>query len=289
MLQQTRAAAVIPYYERFLARFPTVHALALAPGSDVLALWAGLGYYSRARNLHRAAQLIHAQGAFPSTYESIRALPGAGEYTAAAVSSIAFGLPHAVLDGNVIRVLSRITEETGAIESAQAKARLRDAAASLLPRAHAGEFNQALMELGATICLPKAPQCLLCPAASHCLARRSGRQAEFPIRAARKSFREIAEELFVVTRKNEILLWQRPAASRRLAGFWELPGPVQLPNAIRKNCLGFFRHTIVQTHYLCEVWTAKPARKTPGLEWIAMEEISRLPLSTTAKKALALQ
>ncbi|MGH9593361.1 MAG: A/G-specific adenine glycosylase, partial [Bryobacteraceae bacterium] len=185
--------------------------------------------------------------------------------------------------------LSRVTEERGAIESQETKARLRQAAASLLSRAHPGEFNQALMELGATICLPKAPQCLLCPIAPHCLARRGGSQTELPIRAARKPFTEAAGELFVVTRKNKILLWQRPAQSRRLAGFWELPGPVQLPNAIRGDRLGSFRHTIVQTHYLYEVWAAEASRKTPGLEWIALEEISRFPLSTTAKKALALK
>jgi len=288
MLQQTRAAAVIPYYERFLERFPTVEALAAAEEPEVLALWAGLGYYSRARNVHRAARSIHAHGAFPSTYESIRALPGVGEYTAAAVASIAFGLPQAVLDGNVVRVLSRITEEPGAIESQQTKARLRGVAARLLPRAHPGEFNQALMELGATVCLPKAPQCLLCPVAAHCAAHRSGREEQFPIRAARKSFEDVVEDFFIVMRENRILLWQRPADSRRLAGFWELPGPAELPGAARKSRLGFFRHTIVQTRYLCVAWIADVPERAPGMEWIALDQIARLPLSTTARKALAM-
>lgn len=288
MLQQTRAVAVIPYYERFLDRFPTVDALAKAPEQDVLAMWAGLGYYSRARNLQKAAIAIHSRGAFPRRYEDLLALPGIGAYTAAAVASIAFGQPHPVLDGNVIRVLTRITAEPGTIESAKTKAKLQEVAEALLPRSEPGEFNQAVMELGATVCLPKDPQCLVCPVAEYCEARKIGRQSEFPIRAARKAFHEISRQILVIQRKSEILLWQRGTTSRRLAGFWELPEPEQIPNAVLRKRLGSFRHTIVQTHFVCEVWTADAPKATPELEWIAIGKLASLPLSTTARKALRL-
>src|SRR6202171_4578917 len=185
MLQQTRVSAVIPFYEKFTNRFQTVDALAVASEQDLLATWAGLGYYSRARNLQRAARIIMAMGlegfALPRDYESIRALPGIGDYTAAAIASIAFDLPHAVLDGNVIRVLSRVTAESGDIASAPTRGRLAQVATALLHRKHPGDFNQAIMELGATVCLPRDPQCPACPIAVFCEARRTGRQLEFPV------------------------------------------------------------------------------------------------------------
>src|SRR5579872_3965323 len=159
MLQQTRAQAVIPYYEKFLARFPDAASLAAADEAEVLALWSGLGYYSRARNLQRAARRISAAGVFPRDYDSIRALDGVGDYTAAAVASIAFGLPHAVLDGNVMRVLARLDNDAADISAASTRARLRARAQELLDGRRPGIFNQALMELGATICVPKTPQC----------------------------------------------------------------------------------------------------------------------------------
>src|SRR6202049_1584982 len=157
MLQQTRVAAVIPYYEQFLARFPDVAALASAPEQELLAAWAGLGYYSRARNLQRAAKKILELGTFPGDYLSLRDLAGVGEYTAAAIASMAFGLPHAALDGNVIRVLSRLTAEQGNIGSGAVRKRLREAADALLDPKRPGEFNQALMELGAMVCLANKP------------------------------------------------------------------------------------------------------------------------------------
>ena len=157
MLQQTRVAAVLPYYERFLNRFPTVEQLACAPEQDVLAHWAGLGYYSRARNLHRAAKEIAAAGMFPTGYAEIRALPGIGDYTAAAVASIAFQAPRAAVDGNVLRVLSRATAEPGDIGALPTRRKLEAVATLWLDRKRPGDFNQAMMELGATVCLPQAP------------------------------------------------------------------------------------------------------------------------------------
>ncbi len=168
MLQQTRVAAVIPYYERFLERFPTAASLAMAPESDLLTMWAGLGYYSRARNLQKAAQQITASGTFPKNYDSILDLPGVGTYTAAAIASISFGLPHAVVDGNVKRVLARWTND--------AHLDAQPLADRLLDPQNPARWNQALMELGATICVPRTPHCSECPVKTNCAAYRAGTQ-----------------------------------------------------------------------------------------------------------------
>ena len=181
MLQQTRAQAAIPYYHRFLERFPTVEVLAAAEEDQVLAQWAGLGYYSRARNLRLAAQRVVEGGGFPRTYEGIRELPGIGDYTAAAVGSIAFDLPHAVLDGNVLRVVARVTNDAADISSVRTRNRFRAIAQEWLDTREPGHFNQALMELGATVCLPRNPLCLVCPLALECAARQEGTVAQLPV------------------------------------------------------------------------------------------------------------
>jgi A/G-specific adenine glycosylase len=182
MLQQTRVAAVIPYYERFLARFPDVRALAEAPQEEVLRLWSGLGYYSRARNLQKAAQQVVAlhSGEFPQDEESILALPGIGSYTGAAILSIAFGAKHAVLDGNVARVLARLDTIRGDLRESHRWQSLQRTAGDLLDPQSPGAWNQAMMELGAMVCTPRAPQCGVCPAAKFCRARQSGDPESFP-------------------------------------------------------------------------------------------------------------
>jgi A/G-specific adenine glycosylase len=182
MLQQTRVAAVIPYYERFLARLPDVRALAEAPQEEVLRHWSGLGYYSRARNLQKAAQQIVAlhDGEFPQDEESILALPGIGSYTGAAILSIAFGAKHAVLDGNVARVLARLGAIRGDLRESHRWQSLQKTAGDLLDRKSPGAWNQAMMELGAMVCTPRAPQCLVCPAAKFCRARQLGDPESFP-------------------------------------------------------------------------------------------------------------
>jgi A/G-specific adenine glycosylase len=182
MLQQTRVAAVIPYYQRFLARFPDVRALAEAPQEEVLRLWSGLGYYSRARNLQKAAQQIVAlhSGEFPQDEESILALPGIGSYTAAAILSIAFGAKHAVLDGNVARVLARLGTIRGDLREARRWQSLQSTAGDLLDPQSPGAWNQAMMELGAMVCTPRAPQCRMCPAAKFCRALQGGDPESFP-------------------------------------------------------------------------------------------------------------
>lgn len=193
MLQQTRVAAAIPYYERFLEHFPDVRSLAEAPQEEVLRLWSGLGYYSRARNLQSAAQQIiekHA-GEFPSKHTDALALPGIGEYTSAAILSIAFAGKHAVLDGNVARVLARIGAIRGDLKESGRWQSLQKTADDLLDQNSPGDWNQAMMELGATLCTPKSPQCLLCPVSQFCEARKIGIQEELPEKRKKRSIVEI--------------------------------------------------------------------------------------------------
>jgi A/G-specific adenine glycosylase len=193
MLQQTRVAAVIPYYERFLERFPDVHALATAPQEEVLRLWSGLGYYSRARNLHRAAQEIVAKhgGVFPREEKDALALPGIGSYTAAAILSIAYGAKHAVLDGNVARVLARVFAVRGDLRDAKRWQSLQGSANVLLDSKSPGDWNQAVMELGATLCTPQSPQCLLCPVTQFCQARKLGLTDSLPARRKKRATENI--------------------------------------------------------------------------------------------------
>jgi A/G-specific adenine glycosylase len=287
MLQQTRVVAVVPYYQRFLERFPTPQALAQAPEQELLALWSGLGYYARARNLQRAAQAIAQLGAFPETFEQIRELPGVGDYTAAAVASIAFGLPHAVLDGNVARVLSRLTAERGDVRSSTVRVRLKQTAQTLVDARRPGDFNQALMELGATVCLPRVPQCLLCPLREQCAARAEGIQNELPVKLDKRDPIKLAIELLLVERDGRVLMRQRGAHEPRLAGFWELPESRLLPGARRNAKLGEFRHSITRHDYTVEVWQAEPVRAPKGFHWIALDELPALPLATTARKAFS--
>jgi A/G-specific adenine glycosylase len=193
MLQQTRVAAVIPFYERFLEHFPTITALAAAPETEVLRLWAGLGYYSRARNLQRAAQEIVAKhgGEFPRSAEHTLALPGIGSYTAAAILSIAFGERHAVLDGNVARVIARLGAVHGDLREGARWQSLQAAADALLDPAAPSDWNQAMMELGAMICTPTSPQCLLCPVAEFCRARQLGLTDVIPEKRKKRATEEV--------------------------------------------------------------------------------------------------
>jgi A/G-specific adenine glycosylase len=287
MLQQTRAQAVIPYYEKFLERFPNVEALAAAEEETVLALWSGLGYYSRARNLWRGARQI-AAGGFPQSYEGIQALAGVGAYTAAAVASIAFGLPHAVLDGNVLRVVARVENDGGDIGSLRTRERFRAIAQGWLDRSAPGVFNQALMELGATVCLPKKPQCLVCPIAAMCRARAEGTQGQLPVKLRTVTPVRLEGELLIVERGGRVLLRQRQPDARRMAGFWDLPSPEDLPEAEAGELLGRIRHTITHHHYTLTVRRAAVRRAPANCKWFGAEELTTIPLSTTARKALRL-
>lgn len=288
MLQQTRAQAAIPYYQRFLERFPAIEALAAAEEAAVLAVWSGLGYYSRARNLHRAAkQVVHA-GEFPRDYEGIHALPGVGSYTAAAIASIAFGLPHAVLDGNVMRVVARLEDDSADISSARTRERFREVAQGLLDPRHPGEFNQAMMELGATVCTPRAPACGGCPVRNHCRANARGTAAALPVKLRRAAPVLLELTLALVRRDGRVLLCRRPAGASRMAGFWELPSPDQLPGMRRTGEVGVFRHTITHHRYTIAVIAGAVPRAPRGMRWFGRGELGAIPLSTTARKALAL-
>ena len=195
------------------------------------------------------------RGGFPRTHEEILALPGVGEYTAAAVASIAFGLPHAVLDGNVMRVMARLTADFGDIAANATKTRLRDAAQRCLVSGEAGDTNQAFMELGATLCLPRDPCCLLCPVSAFCKARAEGVQGQLPTKLRRPETVAVETTLLRVERQAHLLLWQRPATDR-MAGFWELPDHEMLPFAELREEQHRFRHSIMNRAYRCTVYAA---------------------------------
>ncbi len=224
MLQQTQVATARPYYHAFLERFPTLTSLARAKPSDVLASWAGLGYYRRARHLHEAARMVVRDhgGRVPDEPEAFGALPGVGRYTTAAVLSICFDRPLAVLDGNVARVLSRLHALPFAIRDPRGSKRLRAQAEALVPMRRPGDWNQAMMELGATICTPRAPACGRCPVRTFCRARALGRVADFPPPAKRRASETVRRAVALIERRGRVLMERREGAL--LAGLWEPPG-----------------------------------------------------------------
>lgn len=224
MLQQTTVATVSTRWPRFLARFPTVESLAAAPLDDVVAEWSGLGYYARARNLHKAAQRVardHA-GMIPTSYAALIELPGMGAYTAAAVASIAFGEAVAAVDANVERVVTRLVAIDTPIKSSEAKRRIAALASDWLDRNRPGAWNEAMMELGATVCTMRGPMCATCPVARHCAAREQGAPEAFPVRAPRVAFVPVREVAVVLRRGARVLLLKRPERGS-FAGMWEVP------------------------------------------------------------------
>ncbi|MGI6498844.1 MAG: A/G-specific adenine glycosylase [Oscillospiraceae bacterium] len=225
MLQQTRVAAVLSYFQRFLAALPAVSDLAAVPDDQLMKLWEGLGYYSRARNLKKAALQIMERfgGVFPHTYEDILSLSGIGPYTAGAISSIAFGIPTPAVDGNVLRVTARITGFDGDITAPLSKRILGDAVGEIVPIRQPGDFNQALMELGATVCLPNgAPLCALCPAAGFCTAHLEGRTGDLPVKTPKKPRRVEERTVFLLFHGDSVALRKRPEKGL-LSGLWEFP------------------------------------------------------------------
>jgi A/G-specific adenine glycosylase len=271
MLQQTRVAAVWLHYEKFLRRFPTVHKLAAARESAVLSQWSGLGYYRRARNLHRAAKIIARQRPhkFPRTADRWRELPGIGRYTAAAIASIAFKQPVAVLDGNVERVLHRLRGST------RQKANLWSAAEELLDRPRPGDFNQAMMELGATVCLPAAPRCSNCPIRAFCRTRGPG---GMPNRKLPQDKREITYSL--ARRVGSVLLVQRSKNHRLMPGMWELP---EVVGGLSEKRLFSLKHSITVTDFTVHV-VNDPGRQDG--KWIQTSRLSTLPLTGLTRKIL---
>lgn len=272
MLQQTRVSAVIAHYHGFLKRFPTVQKLAAARESSVLAAWSGLGYYRRARNLHAAAKAVVREhgGSFPRTSARLATLPGVGRYTAAAVSSIVFGEASAVVDGNVERVLSRLLGSTVSGE------RVWQVAAQLLSSQHPGEFNQAMMELGALVCVPGEPVCRGCPVRNFC--RTQGRQPT-TLKGPPQVKREIAYAL--ARERNSVRLVQRGANQRLMPGMWELPEVVDVRRVHKQ--LFSVRHSITVTDYRVRVLSG--AGDVPGT-WVKNERLLKLPLTGVTKKIL---
>jgi len=238
MLQQTQVATVKPYYERFLKRFPNVHALADAPLADVLKLWEGLGYYSRARNLHKAAVKIvrESGGELPRTAAGLMSLPGIGRYTAGAIASIAFGLDEPVLAGNVARVLCRLCRIREDPKTNRARERLWGWARRLMPQGKAALFNQALMDLGATICVSRNPSCQRCPVRGYCEARRRNEQDQLPVKAKAKPTPHHDIAVGIIWKRDRILIDQRKSDGL-LGGLWEFPGGKREPGEALETAL----------------------------------------------------
>jgi A/G-specific adenine glycosylase len=225
MLQQTQVETVVPYFARWMARFPDIEALAAADEQDVLAMWEGLGYYSRARNLHRAARQVMKDhnGQLPRTRAALGTLPGIGPYTAAAIASIAFGEDVAAVDGNIRRVFARLFDVSIPARNTQGEKQIQELAQAHLPSGRAGDYNQALMDLGALICTPKNPDCASCPIATDCIARQLGLQEERPVRLPRKKIPHLTVTAAVIRQDGRVLLAQRPRKGL-LGGLWEFPG-----------------------------------------------------------------
>lgn len=228
MLQQTRVETVIPYYQRWLAAFPTLQALAEAEEDQVLNIWEGLGYYRRALNLLKAARIIveKYQGSLPEELEALMDLPGVGRYTAGAILSIAFNKPAPILDGNLKRVFSRLFNIITPLESSATEKVLWKMAEELLPNSKPGEFNQASMELGALVCTPKKPQCAQCPLAQECQAKKLGIQEHLPVRKGKKALPHLQVTAAVIPKEGDVLLAKRPPGGL-LGGLWEFPGGKQ--------------------------------------------------------------
>ncbi len=280
MLQQTRVAAVLGYYRRFLRRFPSLRRLSAARPESVLAAWSGLGYYRRARALHAAARLLVREhgGRLPRTSEEWRRLPGVGRYTAAAIASIAFGEPQAVVDGNVERVLRRFQGSRRRTSSAE----IWVSANALLSRHRPGDFNQAMMELGATVCLPRSPKCPECPLEKWCRTRGAARRAM----PGRRQRRDVTYALAATS--DAVWLVRRSGHAARMPGMWELPQcEARWRPRGSKPPLITLRHSILDTDYAVAV-VRQSGRRGIGSrgQWIARRRLERLPLTGLARKIL---
>jgi A/G-specific adenine glycosylase len=274
MLQQTRVAAVLEHFQRFLLKFPTVQKLAAARENSVVAAWSGLGYYRRARMLHAAAKKLMREhgGTFPRTSEQLRELPGIGRYTAAAIASIAFGEAVAVVDGNVERVLSRMLGRALAGEEVWREAKMR------LSSDRPGDFNQAMMELGATVCVPGAPKCLLCPVGRFCAS-----QGELPQEHKRGRQRKRQVQYALGRRDDAVFLVQRAREASLMPGMWELPEVEELSGS--EKTLIQVRHSITVTDYTVRVIEAMPLSEEQGT-WVVRKRLMSMPLTGLTRKIL---
>jgi A/G-specific adenine glycosylase len=297
MLQQTRVETVIPYFENWMRQFPTVKELAAASEQDVLNAWEGLGYYSRARNLHKAAKIVvnEYDGTLPRDLKSLRKLPGIGRYTVGAIASIAFNMDEPTLDGNLRRVFARLFDVSEPADATAGEKILWELAAKHLPKGQAGDYNQALMDLGATICLPKNPRCLICPLMEICEARVNGTQAQRPVLKPKKEIPHHINVGGVIIKDRKVLLAKRPSKGL-LGGMWEFPnGRVEgkpdagLVSALeagyklkvqKGEALGTVEHAYthfrVTVHvYRCELVSIK---ETENLKWVRLEDLDKYPM-----------
>jgi A/G-specific adenine glycosylase len=313
MLQQTQVTTVIPYFERFLAAYPTVQALAAAPLDDVLKRWEGLGYYSRAHNLHRAALKIVMDygGKFPESAEKLQTLPGIGRYTAGAISSIVFGERAPVLDGNVTRVLTRLDDIAEDVLRSTTQRKLWAIAESLVPVERPGDYNQALMELGRTICRPRQPLCLVCAVSRHCLAYQRGMQNQRPVKAAKAKTPHYDVAAGVIrSEEAHLLIAQRPPDGL-LGGLWEFPGGKQELGESLTDCLTrelreelaievevgpllisvkhAFTHFRITLHaFDCRYISGPPqALQCADWRWVTLDEIEQFAFGKTDRQVIA--
>lgn len=296
MLQQTRVDTVIPYYNRFLERLPDIQSLAQVPEEELLKLWEGLGYYSRVRNMQRAARVVvkDFDGKFPVSYRDIQSLPGIGPYTAGAISSIAFEQPVPAVDGNVMRVLSRITESRADIADPSVKRQMTAALADIYPAGRCGDFTQSLMELGAIICLPNgAPLCARCPLNGLCRAYRSGTQMDYPVQAPKPERRKETKTVLLLCCGNDVALRRRPEGGL-LGGLWEFPclegemTPDQIQADLSERGIhtlsvekaGTQRHIFTHIEWRMQAYRVQCPERAEGLRWVtrtALEEQVALP------------
>lgn len=306
MLQQTQVARVVDYYHRFLNEFPDVSALAEADEERVLKAWEGLGYYSRARNLHRAAKRMVERhgGVVPSTYDELLELPGFGAYTAAAVASIAFGEQRAVIDGNVTRVVARLRAREVRDDVSRQSAIVAAFVTAAIPADRPGDFNQAMMELGATVCRPRNPDCSRCPVAVHCNAARDSVQTKYPLKKA-KAARAIVSEATLVIECGDALLFKQRVGVKLLGGLWEFPSVViaddeppldaasRLARSLGLNARAtpltrlthVFTHLVQQLHVFT-LETAAPVAAPEHHSWATPADLDRLPLTRAAQRIL---
>ena len=296
MLQQTQVTTVLPYFDRWLRALPDFPALAAASGAQVMKLWEGLGYYSRARNLHRLAQAVARMPAPPRTPADWRELPGIGPYTAAAITSISFAEPAAVVDGNVVRILARLTGEGRLFrDGSEAAKHFTPLADALIVGSNPGEHNQAMMELGATVCVRQNPLCLVCPVAEFCTAGKSGEPAEFPRLKPRQIEQRTVARLWC-EHGGKLLLRRGHAGARRLAGLYELPEAADLGLKVpgKKSLLAVKRRAITRFRITESIYRVPPGaallrhvRAAEALEWVPWEELAGLTLSGPHKRWIA--
>ncbi len=303
MLQQTRVTAVLPYFERFMAELPDAAALAAASEERLFKLWEGLGYYSRARNLRRAAQLIVSEhgGALPRTVDELRALPGIGDYTAAAIASIHFGAAEPAVDGNLLRVAARVCGCADDVSDARAKKRFRERMAAAIDRERPGAWNQAMMDLGATVCLPNgAPLCGQCPARAFCAAYREGMTETLPVRAAKKARRAEERTVFLLLRGGRLAVRRRPETGL-LAKLIEFPNVAgNLDEAGARVALaqcgleaetlapcGAAKHIFTHVEWQMKGYTAVVTGECPDLRWVDAQEFETLAIPSAFRKYTA--